>query len=71
MWPWKKSLSPPWKKYPDLPQGDLGWRMGYGEDYLDQFNKWWRTCSPKDKQKYARRYPAPAEWLGFYDDPYA
>lgn len=69
MWPWKKSLLPPWEKYPDLQRWDLGWRMGYGEDYLDRFNKWFDRCSLKDRQKYIRQYPAPAEWHGFYGDP--
>lgn len=70
MWPWKKRMLPPWKKYPDIPQGCIGWRMGYGEDYLDQFSTWWDASSLEEKRSYARKFPAPEEWSGFYSEIY-
>jgi hypothetical protein len=26
----KDPLLPPWLKFPDIPPGSIGWRMGYG-----------------------------------------
>ncbi|SHJ13046.1 hypothetical protein SAMN02745163_01377 [Clostridium cavendishii DSM 21758] len=28
-----KVRAPLWLKYPNIPQGSIGWRMGYGEEY--------------------------------------
>ena len=61
-----RRMLPPWEKY-DYPQGDLGWRMGKGEAYLDEFNRWWNSKSPDEKRRYASEHPAPPEWEGFYD----
>ncbi len=58
---------PPWKKYPDLAESDLGWRMGYGEDYIDKFIEWWRCLSAEHKRAYINKHPAPEEWAKFYD----
>ena len=69
MWPfWRPKLLPPWLKYPDLEMGGLGWRMGYGEGYLDEFFAFFRRLSPRQKRDYIRRYPPPAEWAGFWED---
>lgn len=58
-------VAPPWAKYPEIPAGSLGWRMGYGEDWLDVWGAWlalqptaraWRLA-------YLRRHPpAPRTW---------
>jgi len=61
-------MLPPWEKYPDLEYGDLGWRMGYGEEYLDAFREWWVPLPPPDKRDYAGRYPPPSHWEGFFSD---
>ncbi len=38
---------PPWKKYPEIPCGSIGWRMGDGEAYMFS---WWDWAEPKSKQ---------------------
>lgn len=60
-------MLPPWKKF-DFPEGDLGWRMGAGEGYLDEFMKWWNSKSLEEKRRYAAEHPAPPDWEGFYPD---
>ncbi len=30
----KKLLPPPWIAYPHIERYSIGWRMGYGEDYI-------------------------------------
>lgn len=32
---------PPWVKYPNLPKASIGWQMGMGEEYWDNFRDWW------------------------------
>ncbi len=29
-----KILLPPWLAYPEIDRHSIGWRMGYGEDYI-------------------------------------
>ena len=58
-------MVPPWQKY-DFPHGDLGWRMGKGEGYLDEFLKWWNSKSVEEKRRYAEEHPTPPDWEGFY-----
>jgi hypothetical protein len=58
-------MIPPWKKY-DYEQGDMGWRMGKGEAYLEAFDAWWRSKSTEERRRYAAKHPAPRDWAGFY-----
>lgn len=55
---------PPWKKYPHIERYSIGWRMGYGEDYL---GVWWAWTKPLDKTQlvgyFKRHAPIPREWL--------
>lgn len=55
---------PPWKNHPELPFGDIGWRMGYGESYLIS---WWNWADSKSKQylfEYFKQYvPIPVDWF--------
>lgn len=57
-------ILPPWKRYPDLDRYSIGWRMGYGESYLDL---WWEWTTPFEREQlvaYFRRYaPFPKDWL--------
>jgi hypothetical protein len=38
-------MVPPWVKYPNIPKGSMGWRMGQGEIYKDNFLKWYSSNS--------------------------
>ncbi len=61
-------LEPPWSRFPELPHGSLGWRMGYGEEYLyrwfDFTRDHWRDQA--SALAYLRRHPpAPYRWRFF------
>ncbi len=58
-------LAPPWARYPEIPNGSIGWRMGGGEGWLMM---WWQWLArlPTDRAvrlAYLRRHPpAPRSW---------
>jgi N-glycosidase YbiA len=56
-------MVPPWEKYPEIPAGSIGWRMGYGEDYMSDWHKWLRGLSPLGKHKYAQSLDVPEAWV--------
>jgi len=45
-------MPPLWLIFPELPQGSMGWRMGYGESYGIEFWKWFEGLSIDEKQKF-------------------
>ena len=57
----------PWVQYPELPHGSLGWRMGYGEAYLDDFLEWMYEQDKNVIDQFFRQYPVPEEWNSFFD----
>lgn len=59
-------MIPPWKKFPDIPLGSIGWRMGHGEDYWLEFDAWFKAKTPDHRQRYAAENPEPTGWTGFY-----
>jgi len=44
----------------------MGWRMGVGEEYLDDFNEWFGRKHAEAKRRYADDNPEPRGWDGFY-----
>jgi len=56
----------PWTKYPGIEHGSIGWRCGYGEDYLNLFWKWFSALSVELKSVYSADNPEAAGWEGFY-----
>src|SRR5690606_2937317 len=38
---------PPLVQHPEIPQGSIGWRMGYGESYAFELHEW-RAQLPRD-----------------------
>ena len=61
-----EELLPPWKKYPQIPLGSLGWRMGFGEEYWIAWQKWYAELSPPPRSQYQTAFPEPPGWSGFY-----
>ena len=61
------SVQPPWTKFPTIDSSDMFWRMGMGEDYLNEFVKYYLKLSDKEKIIYKLTNPEPFEWIGFYD----
>jgi hypothetical protein len=57
-------LLPPWKRYPEIQAGSIGWRMGYGEGYMHAWDKWAEQLDQEKLIEYFKKYlPLPAEWL--------
>ena len=61
-------MVPPWVKYPAIPLGSIGWRMGEAEGYWDDFRAWWLQQPQEVRQRVQSKYSEPVEWLGFYKD---
>ena len=59
-------LAPPWARYPEIPAGSIGWRMGGGEGWLVAWHRWVPTlpADPETRLAYLGRHPpAPRTWL--------
>lgn len=57
---------PPWLAHPHIARHSLGWRMGVGEAYIQQWGAWYRGLSERGRQRIHERYPEPEEWRGWY-----
>ena len=44
----KKLMPPPWLAYPEIERYSIGWRMGYGEDYIGRFFSWLEDISSEE-----------------------
>ncbi len=59
-------MIPPWIKYPNIPIGSIGWNMGIGEAYIDEFLKWFYSKAKNERVEIIRKYPEPEDWDNFY-----
>lgn len=59
---------PPWLKYPNLPRTSMGWRMGEGESYAEEFEGWLARQPEEVLQNYQVKYPAPLEWAKIWPE---
>ncbi|MBX9747570.1 MAG: hypothetical protein K2X34_11760 [Hyphomonadaceae bacterium] len=59
-------MKPPWEQYPDQERSDLGWRMGAGEDYLVEFERWFSAQTPDQRVQFAGSHAEPESWIGYY-----
>lgn len=63
---------PPWLAFPDLPPGDIRWRMGEAEDYLRQLAKWLTKLEPAERRSYLLSHEViPNAWLLWATEWYA
>lgn len=60
----KQIMPPPWIAYPEIEKGSIGWRMGYGEDYLKKHEKWFCALDEEDREEYQTLFPEPVTWKG-------
>jgi hypothetical protein len=60
-------MQPPWVAHPEIPFMSIGWRMGYGEEYWDEFDRWYKALPPARRDQYTCDNPAPSSWPGFYE----
>ena len=57
-------LAPPWARFPDYTRTTIGWRMGYGEDWMHMWHRWLRRLPDvAAKRAYLLRHRlAPRTW---------
>ena len=61
-------LLPPWLAYPEIERHSIGWRMGYGEDYIGKWSRWYQKLPAKKSADYQELFPEPPTWKGFWND---
>ena len=54
----KKIMPPPWLAHREIERYSIGWRMGYGEDYIDRFGDWLDTLSRRSGRNTALSFPS-------------
>ena len=64
----KKIMPPPWLAYPEIERYSIGWRMGYGEDYIGRFSNWWDSLSKEEQTEYQTLFPEPVTWKGWWEE---
>ena len=64
----KKIMPPPWLAYREIERYSIGWRMGYGEDYICRFNDWLNSLSIEEQAEYRALFPEPITWKGWWDN---
>jgi len=63
---------PPWKRFPELPAHDIGWRMAGGEEYLERWWAWAETLTTPQRHAYLHKHaPIPKDWRLWAADVYA
>ncbi len=60
-------LEPPWR-WADIPFGSIGWRMGGGEDYLEDWFDFWDEIDQKRAVTYARLVEPPESWREWFSE---
>lgn len=58
-------LLPPWLAYPHIERCSIGWRMGYGEEYITKWHSWYCALTAKAADHYNTLFPEPPTWKGF------
>ena len=64
----KKLMPPPWLACREIERYSIGWRMGYGEDYIYRFSDWLDTLSQEERTEYHALFPEPVTWKGWWED---
>ncbi|KNY25476.1 NADAR family protein [Pseudobacteroides cellulosolvens] len=64
----KNPMAPPWLMCPSISRYSIGWRMGYGENYIYRFGEWFGALTKEEQKKFEQMFPAPKGWLGWYED---
>lgn len=55
-------MAPLWIKYPEISESSIGWRMGYGEAYAEEFYNWFYALSKEKKKEFEEKFPKPLLW---------
>jgi hypothetical protein len=57
---------PPWQ-IRSYPWGSMGWRMGMGETYWEEFVRWFLSLDQAARVEFASANPEPPDWKYFYE----
>lgn len=63
-------MAPPWLMFPHIRNGSIGWRMGYGENFIYKFGEWYSALTKEEQEQYQQMFPTPKGWLGWYEEDY-
>ena len=58
-------MLPLWIRFPEVEMDSPAWRMGFGEEYIEQFHAWYRQLSPAEQRQYDTEFPTPILWSGY------
>jgi ribA/ribD-fused uncharacterized protein len=61
-------MAPLWIMYSHISRYSIGWRMGYGENYVIEFTSWYSSLNIEEKNMYQKMFPEPKGWLGWYKE---
>ncbi|MDR1340088.1 MAG: NADAR family protein [Prevotellaceae bacterium] len=64
----KEPMPPVWMMHPHISRYSIGWRMGYGEWYKNDFWNWFDSLTDSGKELYEKMFPAPKLWRGIYNE---
>ena len=63
----KRIMPPLWIAFPEIERYSMGWRMGYGEDYIYKWGEWFNSLTKEDVKAYQDLFPEPVTWRGYWD----
>ena len=63
----KQIMPPPWIAYPEIERYSIGWRMGYGEDYIVKWGEWYGKLNDREQKEYQELFPEPITWTGYWN----
>lgn len=66
----KRIMPPPWIAFPKIERYSIGWRMGYGESYIDKWGAWFESLTEEEVSAYQKLFPEPVTWKGYWNDEY-
>lgn len=64
----KNPMAPPWLMYSHISSCSIGWRMGYGENYIMEFWSWYSDLTRDEQKQFQQMFPTPKGWLEWYED---
>ena len=64
--PLENSVLPPWLAHPEIDRYSIGWRMGYGEEYIEILFEYLDKLTDNERIIYELTYPENDEWKDWY-----
>lgn len=61
-------MQPPWIAFPDYERHCMGWRMGPGDGYVEQWYRELKAMKDLIRKRYCYANDPPKEWEDVYDE---